>query len=154
THAVTAGGDALRLSGATTATVRYRFLVCAAGYATSSACADLGLTPPPIRLWRSHLASLPRLAASSVFALAPGEAAMVNHRERSVVGLNEDASPVTGPTFVPHPGTTARLADAIRARFPNAELHRAVMTACVKVDVLDTHPARSLNLSTVPLAEN
>ncbi|MDT4989417.1 MAG: hypothetical protein QOI74_3511 [Micromonosporaceae bacterium] len=154
TNAVADGDSALRLSGPMSAKVRYRFLVCATGFATRSACASLGLAPPPIRLWRSHLASLPRLAASSVFALAPGEAAMVNHRERSVVGLNEDALLVTEPTFVPHRGTTVRLADAIRVRFPGADLRRAAITACVKVDVLDTHPARSLNLSTVPLAEN
>jgi hypothetical protein len=78
----------------------------------------------------------------------------MNHRQGSVVGLNEDARVIASPTSVPDPDVAARLVDAIRRRFPRARVEPSDVRACVKVDVPGANPARSLNVSAIPLADN
>lgn len=136
-----------------TRSVSYRYIVCAAGYGLPQACDDLGLPPVTLRYWRSHLVSLPRLAARSVFGVAPDQAAMINHDAWSIVGLNEDAVVVEEPTFAVHDGVASRLLDRIRSRFRTVDLDAARVTACVKVDYApDPGQPRSLNVRTIPLA--
>jgi glycine/D-amino acid oxidase-like deaminating enzyme len=138
-----------------TVPLEYRFIVCAAGYQTASACAELGLPPMDVRLWRSHLVTLPRLAPVSVFGVAPGHAAMINHGSWSIVGLNEDATVVDSPAFDVDPAVAALLDEAVRHRFPDADLSSARRTACVKVDyTVDDSGPRSLNVRMLPVSEN
>ena len=150
-----AGTNRLTLTGVRGRHIGYRLLICSTGYATTAVCADLGLPAPAIRLWRSHLVSAPRLAPASVFALAPGEAAMINHQAWSVAGLNEDATVVPEPVFDPDPAVVDRLESALRRRFPRADARDLRATACVKVDVLDSPGAvRSLNVQISTLAQS
>ena len=45
----------------------------------------------PARFWKSHLLVTKRLTEPGVFCVDPGEAAMMNHGDFSIVGFNEDA---------------------------------------------------------------
>jgi hypothetical protein len=149
------GPGALKLTGAEADQVCYRLLICSTGYATVSACAELGVPAPNIRLWRSHLITAPRLAPASVFAVAPLEAAMINHGDWSVVGLNEDASIVPEPVFDADPDVVAQLTTALLRRFPSVDRSALEAMACVKVDVLDAPQAvRSLNVRISWLTES
>jgi len=132
--------------------VRFRFLVLATGYGTEQASREFGLGVVPVRLWRSHLATVPRVAEMSVFGIQPGHAAMMNHGEWSIVGLNEDAEVVAEPGVDAEPVATRALLEAIRFRFPSANLDRAFVRSCVKVDYASssTDP-RSLNVRVLPV---
>jgi glycine/D-amino acid oxidase-like deaminating enzyme len=132
--------------------LRYRYIVVAAGYDTESAVRSLGLPPVQVRLWRSHLMTTPRAAETSVFSVAPGDAAMINHRSWSIIGLNEDAMVVDHPTFEPDREVAARLEDAVRRRFPKVEADRVEIRACVKVDYAEAgDDPRSLNVRVLPI---
>ncbi|MGO4341257.1 NAD(P)/FAD-dependent oxidoreductase [Pedococcus sp. 2YAF34] len=138
---------AIVLDGTHGLTVRHRLLVLATGFATGAVCRELGLAGPEIRLWQSHLAIMPRLSPMSVFSVAPREAAMANHGDWSVVGLNEDAYLVPEPTFVPRADGTDNLLRAIAERFRRSAPEQAKVTSCVKVDVRQQgDDARSLNI--------
>ncbi len=133
--------------------VRYRYIVCAAGYGLGSACADLDLPPVELRYWRSHLVSLPRLSRRSVFSTAAGEAAMINHGAWSIVGLNEDATIVAEPCFEVDDGVAERLIERVEYRFRTADRAATRKTACIKVDYAqEVSAARSVNVRTIPLA--
>ncbi|MFK0257737.1 FAD-dependent oxidoreductase [Streptomyces sp. NPDC090445] len=132
--------------------LEHRFVVCAAGYSTERACAQLGLPPTPVRLWRSHLVTLPRVAPLSVFGVAAQQAAMINHGAWSIIGFNEDATVVDAPTFEVDPAVADRLEEAVRRRFPAADMKATRRTACVKVDYApDANSARSLNVRMLPV---
>lgn len=149
------GESSVRLSGGPTRNLHFRTLVVATGYATSTVCRELGLEPPAVRLWRSHLIALPRLTGPSVFSVASGHAAMINHGAWSIAGLNEDAEIVPEPTFEPNPDVARWLAEAVVARFPRADISAAHLSACVKVDVIETpNAARSLNIRVGELARD
>lgn len=135
--------------------VHYRYIVCAAGYGLGAACADLDLAPVELRYWRSHLVSLPRLSARSVFSTEAGEAAMINHGEWSIVGLNEDATIVAEPIFEVDGAVAERLVERVEHRFKNVHRSTIRKTACIKVDYApEVGAARSLNVRTIPLAPN
>ncbi|MFF9011055.1 NAD(P)/FAD-dependent oxidoreductase [Streptomyces goshikiensis] len=155
-HRPTALGESsVQLTGGPTRTLHFRTLLLATGYATSKVCGELGLEPPAIRLWRSHLIALPRLTGPSVFSVAGGHAAMINHGPWSIAGLNEDAEIVPEPTFEPNPEVARRLVEAVVARFPRADISAAHVTACVKVDVIEApNAARSLNIRVGELAQD
>lgn len=136
-------------------TIDHEVLVLATGYGTTEACSSLEIPAPTIRLWQSHLLILPRLAHASVFSVHPQEAAMANHGEWSVVGLNEDARLVDEPEFTPTDEGTSSLRSAVQERFPSADFSKGHVVACVKVDVAGTVDAsRSLNISLDWLREN
>ncbi|WP_205942241.1 hypothetical protein, partial [Pseudomonas viridiflava] len=61
--------------------------------------------------------SLPRLSARSVFSTEAGEAAMINHGEWSIVGLNEDATIVADPIFEVDGAVAGRLVERVEHRF-------------------------------------
>jgi len=149
-------GDVLRVrSEYTMVSIEHRFIVCAAGYETAGACAKLRLPPIGVRLWRSHLVTLPGVAPVSAFGVAPGHAAMINHGSWSIIGLNEDATLVESPAFDVDPVVAARLDEAVQHRFPRADLSSARRTACVKVDyTVDDAGPRSLNVRMLPVSEN
>ena len=135
--------------------VRHKFIVCAAGYGTERACAELGLPPTQVRFWRSHLVTVPKVAPVSVFGVAAQQAAMINHGAWSIIGFNEDATVVGAPTFDVDPVVADRLDDAVRWRFPRADMSKSQRTACVKVDYADhAGSARSLNIRTLAVADN
>lgn len=153
-HAERTGPDRLTLRGPTAdLTVRFRFLVVAAGYSMEQATGDLGLDPVEVRLWRSHLLTAPRAAALSVFSVSPGDASMMNHGGWSIIGLNEDATVVEAPTTEPDPAVSSRLAEAVLRRFPRVDMSQANVRACVKVDYARTaNDPRSLNVRVLPVA--
>lgn len=127
--------------------INYRFLVVAAGYGTAEATQDLGLEAVRVRLWRSHLATLPRVAVMSVFGIQPHQAAMMNHGKWSIVGLNEDAVVVDEPSFEADPVKARELLDAVAQRYSRADLEQAHVRACVKVDyAASAADPRSLNV--------
>lgn len=135
--------------------VHHSFTVVAAGFGMEGACRDLDLPAAPVRLWRSHLVTLPRVASRSAFSIAPDHASMINHGDWSIIGLNEDAQVVSRPTFDVDPEVASRLAQRVRERFPDADLSTASFTACVKVDhALRPDAPRSLNVRMVDLAED
>ncbi|MFF3544935.1 NAD(P)/FAD-dependent oxidoreductase [Streptomyces platensis] len=147
--------ESIELTGGSVARVGFRVLILATGYATTTVCAELGLEAPSIRLWRSHLVSLPRLAPASVFSITPGEAAMINHGSWSIAGLNEDAALIPFPTYEPDPVVSHRLLAAVAERFPRAPMREAEITACVKVDVeIEPNATRSLNVRVSELNHN
>ena len=133
----------------------HRFIVCAAGFETERACADLEIPPVQVRLWRSHLVTAPKVAPVSVFGVAPQQAAMINHGAWSIIGFNEDATVVDRPTFDVDPVIADRLEEAVRWRFPKADLSAAKRTACVKVDyAVHENSVRSLNVRMLPVLDN
>jgi glycine/D-amino acid oxidase-like deaminating enzyme len=135
--------------------VHHSFVVVAAGFGMEAACRDLELSTAPVRLWRSHLVTLPRVASRSAFSIAPDHASMINHGDWSIIGLNEDAEVVPRPTFDVDPEVAGRLARRVRERFPDADLSAASFTACVKVDHAPRPDApRSLNVRMVDLDED
>jgi glycine/D-amino acid oxidase-like deaminating enzyme len=137
-----------------TVEVRHKFLINATGYGLNQASRELGLPETPVRFWRSHLVILPRLAPRSVFSIAADHAAMINHGEWSIVGLNEDAQIVPGPTFEVDPQLAKHHADRVQERFPRADFSTAQHTACVKVDYARSVDAvRSLNVRVLDLAD-
>ncbi|MEU8998351.1 FAD-dependent oxidoreductase [Streptomyces caniferus] len=133
----------------------HRFIVCAAGFETERACSDLDIPPVQVRLWRSHLVTLPKVAPVSVFGVAPQQAAMINHGGWSIIGFNEDATVVDSPTFDVDSAIANRLEEAVRWRFPMADMRSTKRTACVKVDyATDENSARSLNIRMLPVLDN
>jgi hypothetical protein len=134
--------------------VEFDMLVIATGYATAEVCSGFGLTPPTIRLWRSHLVSMPRVGAASVFSVHPGEGAGINHGNWTVMGLNEDAELVGEPSFTPTEPAVTNIVRAAQRRFPIARKLDMQVTACVKVDVEETlNQDRSLNVKVVEIAD-
>ncbi|WP_328789406.1 hypothetical protein [Streptomyces sp. NBC_00273] len=119
------------------------------------ACKELELPAVQVRFWRSHLVTVPKVAPVSVFGIAPQQAAMINRDQWSIVGFNEDATIVDAPTFEVDAEVADRLDEAVRWRFPQADMTRSQRTACVKVDYTEhTGSARSLNIRMLPLGES
>lgn len=100
----------------------------------------------PLRYWKSHLMIFPRLTKSSVFCLDPKEAAMMNHDEYSIVGLNEDASRCEHPDYDVVSQAAENVQSATERLFK--KVGDGVAVACIKTDLVEkTATARSLNIS-------
>ncbi len=101
------------------------------------------------RYWKSHLLVAHRLSEHAVFFLEPGEAAMMHHADKSIIGLNEDAMLCANPDFEVCPENVQRLRDAI-SRLVQAPPDNWSATACIKVDMKDhdvtQDTSRSLNI--------
>jgi glycine/D-amino acid oxidase-like deaminating enzyme len=110
----------------------------------------------PMRFFKSHLLNLPRLASCGLFCLDPHEAAVMNHGQVSIVGLNEDAQLCEDPSFEPDPDRVANIEEAARKLFHIPSNIAKKSTACVKVDVSHNADARrSLDVvSFQPLIDN
>ena len=101
----------------------------------------------PLRYWKSHLLLTQRLTSQSVFCIDPNEAAMINHGDISIVGMNEDAVEVAEPDYVPISEKVTNIIEATQRLFSNSEGKFAKPVACVKVDVADSkYDKRSLGL--------
>ena len=131
-------------------------VVVAAGYGSAAALDELGLPGVGFRYWLSHLCVTPRLSRSAVFSIAAGEAAMMTHGEISITGLNQDATLVDEPRFMPTEEGRAALLRALSARFRHVPAAADVLvTACTKVDfALEASSSRSLNISVTEAAPN
>ncbi len=104
-------------------------------------------TEIPLRYWKSHLLVTDKLASRSVFYVDAHEAAMINHGNTSIIGLNEDAQIVGEPDYIPLEQNISRLQQATTRLFPRGDITRAMSVACVKVDVADSElDSRSLGL--------
>ena len=124
-----------------------RLIVYTCGYAVRDLLLRQHSLDIPIRYWKSHLLITPRLSRPSVFCVDPGEAAMMNHGEFSIVGLNEDAQLCAVPDFDPIPTNITAIHSAVSRLFPSADLTDLLPIACIKTDFLDPNrPSRSLNI--------
>lgn len=102
----------------------------------------------PLRYWKSHLLVVPRLTRSSVFNLDPNEAAMINHGEFSIVGLNEDAFVCESPDYECIEKGISNIYGAMKRLFHSVDQSRALPVACIKTDLAEKlATARSLNIS-------
>ncbi len=118
-----------------------------AGYATKDLLENILSVSLPVRYWKSHLAVTPRLSRYGIFTLDVGEAAMMNHEDVSIVGLNEDAVEWSRPDMVPEPERMEAVLAGAQRLFRNAGSVSYVPLACVKVDLPeDTRMRRSLNI--------
>jgi len=99
----------------------------------------------PIRFWKSHLIVTPRINRHGVFFLDPHEAAMMQHGEYSVVGLNEDALLCSTPSYDVIPERADNLFRALQRLAPSWGANEFINVACTKVDLAtETNGARSL----------
>src|SRR5690606_16442605 len=83
--------DAFLVSNGDREPFKSTLYVYTSGFGTKQLVESQLKVPLPLRYWKSHLMIVPRLTRSSVFFLDPHEAAMMNHGDYSIVGLNEDA---------------------------------------------------------------
>lgn len=124
-----------------------RVIVYTCGYAVRELLLQQYQIDVPIRYWKSHLLITPRLSKPSVFCVDAGEAAMMNHGEFSIVGLNQDAVLCSVPDVEPVQANVAAIYSAVRRLFPTADLTATLPVACIKTDLLDPDkPDRSLNI--------
>ncbi|MGB9366051.1 MAG: FAD-dependent oxidoreductase [Xanthobacteraceae bacterium] len=99
----------------------------------------------PIRFWKSHLIVTRRINQHGVFFLDPHEAAMMQHGEYSVVGLNEDALLCNAPSYDVIPERADNLFRALQRLAPSWGANEFINVACTKVDLAtETNGARSL----------
>jgi glycerol-3-phosphate dehydrogenase len=130
-------------------------LVVAAGYGCERLLADLGLPKQQFRYWKSHLCISPRLSHSAIFSIASGEAAMMTHQDKSITGLNQDATPIERPNFEPTEEGMKALGKALKERFRCVPSDLVRFTACTKLDLVeDTASARSLNVCVRRIAQD
>lgn len=99
-----------------------------------------------LRFWKSHLLITDRLSEHAAFFLEPGEAAMMHHTERSIIGLNEDAMLREEPDFQTNPECVERLREAL-SRLVNAPCDLWSSIACIKVDFERTGTQQSAGRS-------
>jgi glycine/D-amino acid oxidase-like deaminating enzyme len=92
----------------------------------------------PVRIFKAHMVIAPRLVGPNAFYLESGEAALMNHREKSMVGQHEDAMLVEGtPDFDVVQERANMVYEATRRLIPGVESVRGQVKyiACLKPDV-------------------
>ncbi len=125
-----------------------KLFVYTAGYGVKQLLESSFNISVPLRYWKSHLMVVPRLTRSSIFYLDPREAAMMNHGEYSIVGLNEDAFVCDNPDYECLEQGIKNIHEAMRRLFYNFDKSRNMPVACIKTDLAEkSAAARSLNIS-------
>jgi glycerol-3-phosphate dehydrogenase len=122
--------------------------VYATGYSTKTIFQQQFNRDVSMRYWKSHLVIVPRLSKSAIFSIDRHEAAMMNHGDYSIVGLNEDAVLCDEPSTEVIPENVDALLSAIQRLFYTKEPLSHCAIACIKVDAASSNQfARSLNIS-------
>lgn len=110
-------------------------------YATGFGTKDFFLTrfDKPIdlrlRLWKSHLIDLPRVAHHGVFCLDAGEATLMHHKGWTIAGFNSDSTAVTEPCFdTVMPSNVEADRAALQRMLGPVDFTYARPRACIKVD--------------------
>jgi glycine/D-amino acid oxidase-like deaminating enzyme len=88
----------------------------------------------PLRLWKSHLVDLPRVARHGVFFLDAGEATLMHHKTWTIAGFNSDSTAVSDPSFDIIPDSIDVAQAALRRMLHRVDFTRAQPRACMKVD--------------------
>lgn len=129
------------------ANLRSDNFIVTAGTGISDIYKQVTGTDLPIRFWKSHLLVLPRLTDNNVFSLNPGEAALFNHGETSVIGQHEDAIAIREPDYSVDSDSERCVFEATKRLFTNATKHTETYMpiACIKPDVI-TSPGQSRSL--------
>ena len=118
------------------------------GYGTAKLFKDNLDFKVPLRYWKSHLLITPRLSGPGVFNLDPKKAAMMNHDNHSIVGLNEDAFSCSEPNLEPVQQNVAVIERAVEELFVVPNNYPRKEVACIKVDFAEQQDlSRSLNIS-------
>jgi glycine/D-amino acid oxidase-like deaminating enzyme len=140
-------GDRISLSA--------RLFLYTAGFGIRDIFRDQFNIPLPIRFWKSHLVITSRLSNAGVFYLDPGEAALMHHDDKTIVGLNEDAVPVVEPDYEPMGSKIAAVRDAVRRLFVLSTDFPTMAVACIKSDVERVDDSsRSLDIFKAPVLAN
>lgn len=123
--------------------------VYATGYGTRQTMQQLLGIDLPLRYWKSHLYITSRLSRPAVFSLDPQHAAMMNHGEFSIVGLNEDAVESDVPDNKVIDARATLLKDSVAKLFQSYDPSApGRVVACIKTDLAEkTGMARSLAVS-------
>lgn len=130
-----------------------RKVVFTTGYGTKQLLEDELKINIPMRFFKSHLIIIPRLSDCSVFCLDIHQAAMMNHNDVSIVGLNEDAFETDIADFEIVEEKVHDLRQAIDRLFVVSSSAPYHATACVKVDVEKAGSARSLDVVILPVGK-
>lgn len=131
--------------------------IVTAGYGLRDVFEEVTGKELPVRYWKSHLLVFPRLTRSSTFYIDPGEAALFNHNNVSIVGQHEDAVIENEPNFETIPARERLVFDATKRLVPSAEKHDGVYmaVACIKPDIARfADQARSLDVDILRPNEN
>lgn len=88
-----------------------------------------------LRLWKSHLIDLPRVARHGVFCLDAGEATLMHHKQWTIAGFNSDSTAVTQPSFdTVMPDNVEADKAALERMLRHIDFNGARPRACIKVD--------------------
>jgi glycerol-3-phosphate dehydrogenase len=128
--------------------INAKIFIHTTGYSTRQIYNEQFNVDIPIRFWKSHLLVVPRLSKCSAFFLDAGEAAMMNHDDHSIIGLNEDAFECSSPDLEPMKDKIQNIIDATTRLFNITTPSKFIPIACIKPDVpLKSTISRSLNIN-------
>ena len=100
------------------------------------------------RYWKSHLLVTHRLSEHSIFSVEPEEAALMNHQNYSIVGLNEDAFLCSEPNYEVVSSKVDIILESLHRLFASFVTPEYYPVACIKADVVvENSLARSLNVN-------
>lgn len=140
--------DAFLVSNGDREPFKSTLYVYTSGFGTKQLVESQLKVPLPLRYWKSHLMIVPRLTRSSVFFLDPHEAAMMNHGDYSIVGLNEDAFICDQPDYDCLDQGVENIFNAMDRAFHTVDKTQSLPVACIKTDfAIKSGAARSLNIS-------
>jgi len=114
-----------------------KMFVCAAGFGIREFFLTRFDKPVDLalRLWKSHLIDLPRVARHGVFCLDSGEATLMHHKQWTIAGFNSDSTAVTEPSFdTVMPGNVEADKVALERMLRHVDFTGARPRACIKVD--------------------
>lgn len=110
----------------------------------------------PLRLWKSHLLTMPKISDNVCFFLDPGEVTIMRHGPNSVIGFNEDAKLCEDFSLNQFDQEEVnRNLVSLRRVFNLDNIESYHITSCIKVDVFETlDNSRSLDFSILEVLKN
>jgi glycine/D-amino acid oxidase-like deaminating enzyme len=91
----------------------------------------------PLRFWKSHLLVFDRLTRNNLFCLASGAANVMNHGQRSIVGLTRDAFECPDHQLDVVADRADEILASLRGLLQLDRTVRFMAYSCIKVDVLE-----------------
>jgi hypothetical protein len=130
------------------ASIRSKLFVYATGHKTKQLIVDLLGKTVPLRYWKSHMLLTRRITDRGIFHVDAGEAAIMHHRDISIVNLNEDAVPCESPDYSIDQPAVDSVWRALLRLFPGWHGQECKPVSCIKCDLeKDKSRTRSVDVS-------
>jgi hypothetical protein len=108
-----------------------------------------------MRYWRSHLLLSHRIPGPNIYGIDPHEANVAHHRDRTIIGANEENTPCAEPSTDIDAEEVSAMKKALGRFMKIGGIERLSAIACMKVDVAnDKRKLRNLDVEIVEALPN